>query len=209
MKKKTGFLILFLTFFAASYAQNTVSDIFTKKEVVWYGFDFTNIKMIGPSGFNNPEDIVKTFFSAWNQIIFDEPQKFNIMKLMKMKNVKYSLSMLKERNSKVDPSQLVIDNDYSINRDQIDEIVKSYNPPEQKGIGLVFIMESFNQKEKKGNIWVTFFDIPTKTVLLTERMTGEAGGSAEFRNYWIRSVYNVLLTINNTRFKEWESQYTK
>ena len=117
--------------------------------------------------------------------------------------------MLKPLNSKVDPAQMVIDNDYSITREKIDEIVKSYNPPEQKGIGLVFIMESFNQNEKKGYMWVTFFDVSTKTVLLTEKMFGEAGGSAEFRNYWIKSIYNVLLYINNTEYKVWESQYSR
>jgi len=208
MKKGILFLVLICGVISLTTAQNTVGDIFSKKEVIWYGFDFTNIKMIGSSGFKNPEDIVKTFFSAWNNIVFDELQKFNIMKLMRMKNVKYSLGMLKEMNSRVDPAQLVINNEYSVPREKIDEIVKSYNPPDQKGIGLVFIMESFNYNEKKGYMWVTFFDISTKTVLLTEKMIGDAGGS-EFRNYWIKSIYNVLLNINTTEFKVWESQYSK
>jgi hypothetical protein len=208
MKKTLFILALVSGVTISSIAQNTVGDLFSKKEVVWYGFDFTNIKMIGSSGFNNPQDIVKTFFSAWNNIVFDELEKFNIMKLLKMKSVKYSLSMLKEMNSKVDPAQLVINTDYSINKDQIDEIVSKYNTPDQKGIGMVFIMESFNNNEKKGYMWVTFFDISTKTVLLTERMSGEAGGTS-FRNYWIKTVTNVLLEINKTQLKVWESQYSK
>ena len=209
MRKGILSIMVFFGFISISMAQNTASDIFTKKEIIWYGFDFSHIKMIGSSGFSNPEDIVKTFFSAWNNIVFDELQKFNIMKLMKMKNVKYSLAMFKELNSKVDPKELVIDHEYSLSREQIDEIVSKYNPADQKGIGVSFIMESFNQNEKKGYMWVTFFDVSTKTVLLTEKMTGDAGGSAEFRNYWIKSIYNVLLNINTKEMKVWESQYTK
>jgi hypothetical protein len=208
--RKIVFCLLFLFgIVSLSSAQNTVNDIFTKKEIIWYGFDFSHIKMIGSSGFSNPEDIVKTFFSAWNNIIFDEPQKFSIMRLMKMRSVKFSLGMVKELNSKVDPSQMVIDYGYNLTSELVDEIVGNYKPVEQKGIGLVFIMESFNQNDKIGNMWVTFFDVSTKTILLTKKMTGDAGGSAEFRNYWIKSIYNVLLTINTKELKVWESQYTK
>jgi hypothetical protein len=110
---------------------------------------------------------------------------------------------VKQRNLQVNPDQLRIDNDYSINLSRIDEIVKEYQTTETQGIGLVFIMESFNKNLEKGFMWVTFFDIKTKQVLLSVKMEGDAGGVG-IRNHWARTFYNVLLKIN---MKEWSQKY--
>jgi hypothetical protein len=91
---------------------------------------------------------------------------------------------------------------YHLEEETIFEIVNDYNPETQTGVGVVFIMESFNKEEEKGHMWVVFFDIPTKEVLLMEKMSGAAGGFG-WRNYWARTYYNVLKEIEKTQYKAW------
>ncbi len=57
-------------------------------------------------------------------------------------------------------------------------------------------------------MWVTFFDIASKTVLLTEKMSGKAGG-AGFRNYWARAYYNVMDKIQKKEYLKWKKEHSK
>ena len=69
-------------------------------------------------------------------------------------------------------------------------------------------MESFNKPKRIGTMWVTFFDIASKTVLLTEKMSGKAGG-AGFRNYWARAYYNVMDKIQKKEYLKWKKEHSK
>jgi len=57
-------------------------------------------------------------------------------------------------------------------------------------------------------MYVTFFDIATKKVLITERMIGRASGVG-FRNYWVRPIYEVIKRIYDSKYKSWKYHYLK
>ena len=78
---------------------------------------------------------------------------------------------------------------------QVQGIIDSYRvPDDMQGVGLVFIAESYSKPNVKGAYYVTFFDISTKKVLITERMLGKPSGFG-LRNYWAGSYNNVLKVI--------------
>ncbi len=66
---------------------------------------------------------------------------------------------------------------------------------EYDGYGLVFIVESYSKTAVKGNIWVTFFHVPTKKVVFTKKMAGKASGFG-VRNYWTGAVFDVMKQCN-------------
>jgi hypothetical protein len=200
------FLVLsVLSLTATIQAQYTTADIFKVDKITWYGLDFTNIKLIGSEGFLDPDNIKYTFFNSWNNLVKVEPDKYNLERFFKKKDVDIQLDLVKKRNKTVDPDQLVIDEDYDFHMEKVEEIISEYEV-EGEGIGLVFIMESFNKNEAMGYMWVTFFDIKTKKVLLADNMSGKAGGFG-MRNYWAKSYFNVMREIEKKKYKMWDAEY--
>ena len=68
----------------------------------------------------------------------------------------------------------------------------------------MFIMESMNKASAQASMYVTFIDLASGKVLLTERMTAKAAGFG-FRNYWAKTVYEVLDDIKKSKYKEWKA----
>jgi hypothetical protein len=209
MKNRYSFLTIFLFFCFASvsvisFAQN-VSDVFTTKSITWFGMDFSNARLIGSQAFGNPTEVRDNFMKSWNNLIFDEREKYDIRKVFKKSEVHFDLNLVADRNKSIDPAKLITDEDYIISKEKVQEIIKDYKMNETSGIGLVLIVESFNRTRNKGYMWVTFFDIATKNVLVAEKMEGEAGG-AGLRNYWAKALFNILIKVN---MKTWEEKYVR
>jgi hypothetical protein len=185
-------------------AQN-VSDVFTLKTMTWFGLDFSNARLIGSQAFPNPPDIRDNYMKSWNNLIFDEREKYDIRKIFKKSDVHFDLKLVADLNKAIDPAKLVTDDDCIISKEHVQQIVKGYNTGDAKGIGLVLIVESLNKNRDKGYMWVTFFDLATKDVLVAEKLEGEAGG-AGFRNYWAKALFNILIRVN---MKAWEEKYVR
>ena len=190
MKKITLLSLLAFMFTLPILAQKTYSrpDIFTAKEITWFGLDFSKIKLIDPLGFTNPEDIKNNQFRALNYLVVNEPDKYDLKKFFNKEKVDIDLAVVKERNKLPDVDKLVLDAgaEYSLDEATVREMISAYKPEETEGIGLVFIMEKFDKGQETGFMWVTFFDIASKKVLLTEKMSGKAGGFG-WRNYWAKT----------------------
>ena len=76
----------------------------------------------------------------------------------------------------------------------------------KSGIGVAFIIENFNKGTQEATVYVTFFDIATKKVLVCEKMTGKAMGVG-MRNYWAGAIKSILKQIDATEYKNWKSKY--
>ncbi len=191
MKKLLLFSVIFLSFTHVGNAQYTTADISKIDKITWYGLDFSNVKLIGSIGFTNPESIQSHYFDTWNGLILSEPDKYNLTKYFHKDLVEHYLSVVTVRNTLPIPEELVIETEYSFGTEKVKQIIAEYDSGEREGIGLVFIIEKLNKYKEEANIWVTFFDIKTKEVLLTEYLEGKAGGFG-FRNYWAKTYYNVM-----------------
>lgn len=206
MKKFILIAGIFLVFSFVSKGQYTPADVFKVNNITWYGLDFSNIKLIGSEGFTDPDAIKNQFFYSWNNLIITETDKYDLAGFFHKSSVENDLSIVKERNMLPDPDELVINTDYSFGEDEVKKIISEYDITGKEGIGLVFIMESFNKNEELGYMWVSFFDIETKEVLLSNKMSGKPGGFG-IRNYWAKSFYNVMKSIGKKKWKAWKAQY--
>ena len=204
MKKFILLAVVFLMCIQVSKAQLGTADVFKSTEITWYGLDFSNIRLIGSEGFTDPYAIKNQFFNSWNSIVISEPDKYDLKEFFKKSNVEDDLDLVTERNKLPDENTLVINEAYSFDENKVKEILSNYNSGGKEGVGLVFIMESFNKNEEVGYMWVTFFDMSNGNVLLTKHMSGKAGGFG-LRNYWAKSYYNVLKNIGKKGWKAWEA----
>ena len=66
-------------------------------------------------------------------------------------------------------------------------------------------MESLSKTSENGSMWVTFVDMDTKKLILTERMVGKAMGFG-FRNYYAYTVYKVIQDIKKNKLSAWRSK---
>ena len=207
--KKLMLIFICLIISSQVLQSQETGDIFTSKEAIWYGLDFSKVRLIGTEGFSDVAKIKDVYFSSWNNLIINEPAKYNLQLMFFKDTVFYNLNVVEKRNKLPEVDELVISNDsYSLDKNTIAEIIKEYNSKEKEGLGIVFIMESFNKPKRAGTMWVTFFDIASKTVLLTEKMSGKPGG-AGLRNYWARTYYNVMAKIQKTEYLKWEKESNK
>ena len=141
-------VLLALSFTASSQKNYNTSDIFTISGITWFGLDFSHVKMIGSEGFVDPDAIVNKEFKAMNAVIMNEPDKYDLKKFFDKKTVEIDMSVVRDRNKLPDPDELVLEtmDEYEFGRDKVESIINEYAPAENEGVGLVFIMGKFNQK---------------------------------------------------------------
>ncbi|MCF8258046.1 MAG: hypothetical protein K9J06_10845 [Flavobacteriales bacterium] len=159
--------------------------------VVYYGIDFTMSKFIGSSGFNDPAHIVDVYLDNINQKIIIERERYDFGILLGRRFYDIDLDMLSGRNRSINPYEVVTNSNHTISSDQIGQLVASYNPQAQEGVGLVIVMESLDKLREEGVMHFTFFDIKSKKVLHIRKETGKASGFG-IRNYWMNPVREAL-----------------
>ena len=203
MKKILFILILCLNIQLLS-AQSSFSEIKKQHSWVWLGLDFSNTKLLGSEGFNDPKKIIDHYFIAWNQLIFDEGDKYNVKGAFKLKQMYTEDSYFDLLNSKVKSNDIFVDRSYSVSKSDINNIVKNYNFSNIKQkICLVFIVERLDKPKEQAVVWVTLINSNTKEIILTERMIGKPGGFG-FRNYWAGAVYDIIKQIKKKKYKQWK-----
>lgn len=157
-----------------------------EKRVVFFGFDFSNVKLIGTGEFNDPKSIRDKYFPGWNKYFDDrrDDGECSVKKNYKKETVIYDFGMVTQRNKDVNYKNLVIDDqDYSFNSGVIENTIKTYET-DLKGLGLVIIVETLNKPKHLATMYATFFDIQTKKVILAKPLKGAASGKYGFNNYW-------------------------
>ena len=190
--KKILLILAIITFQITVKSQHTVKDIFDADNLYFFGVDFTKAKFIGPGGFNNLEKIQNSYFYFWNQIFIDEASKYNLKKAYRVRYVNIDFQKVFKRNDSLNIYKIVsTDNSYKLNKEDVKALVNEYKNSGINGIGLIYIVEAFNHDLQEAVIWVSFFDIKTGKLLLTQRIRGGLFG-VNFRNWWARGIYNVL-----------------
>ena len=187
--------------------------IFTSNEMVWFGLDFTKTHFVGSfdHGFGansaNGYDLRTKWIPAWNNLIVKEQYNFDLRRCFRKRYVYYDIASVDRLNDKLDPEQLLNYNETKIGKELIPEMVKKYTSSEkQNGLGLVFIIENFNKNTKKAGLYVTFFDIETRKVLLCEYMSGNPVGFG-LRNYWAGAVKDILNWVDFYEYRKWKNRY--
>jgi hypothetical protein len=200
-------------FLGFSKKEFDTKSIFTSYEIVWYGLDFTKAHCIGnfDEGFEkdtrNTDYLQKVWIPSLNNLIATEQNNFNLKKAFKKQFVYYDLTSINHLNEKLDTQELLNYNETRITQSILKEMIKKYEGSKYKeGIGLAFIVENFNKNSNTGSLYVTFFDIATKKVLMQEYMTGKPAGLG-LRNYWAGAVKDILMQIDFFEYYKWKNKY--
>lgn len=163
----------------------------TSTPIVYYGIDFTLVKFVGSSGFSDPAHIVDIYLDKINQKIIMEQDNYDMGIFFRRRDFDIDLEMLSGRNRSLNPYEVVTNSNHNISEEQIRELVSTYNPQAQEGIGLVIVMESLDKLRERGTMYFTLFDIKTKKVVHTRKESGEPSGFG-ITNYWMKPVYEAI-----------------
>jgi glycosyltransferase involved in cell wall biosynthesis len=188
----------------------TLKDFFNSSETsaLYLGIDFTRAKLIDDATANEM-DIRDRQFAGINDLIVTETKKFDMNSAFHKSNIDHDLGLVAKRNEKADAEKIKSTSTSDFHRlkeDDITALVKGFDFGDKKGIGLLFVMEAMSKSGKAAAIWVTFIDMKTKKVLLTERIECKTKMAIGFRNYWASSVKSLLDEIEDRKYKEWKNK---
>jgi hypothetical protein len=207
--KKTSALVALLSFFILTVQAQSEKDVVSAREITWLGLDFSKALFVGSftqfadAGEKGGSEIKDKFIPSWNDLVVNERQKYDLKKAYGKDNVIYDLDIVTKRNAGIDVAKMTSLNAQAdhIKKEDIGKIVSQYKTS-KKGIGLVYIVDTFDKPEEKGDIWVTFFDMATHKVLVAEKFTGKAGGFG-LRNYWAKPVFEVMTKSSADAYEDW------
>jgi len=188
----------------------SVQDVFTQKQLIWYGLDFSQAKFVGTFTNFNPKEgkgpmvLRDIYFEGWNNVIVDEKKKYDLKYFFGKDVVKYDLSKVSPINAAVDTAAMMATSVTPLSGKQIQQAVLHYRNADTSGLGLVFIIESFDKNQDLGTMHATFFDVATGVVLFTKKIKSGAEGMG-VRNYWIKTVYTSMEALHNN-WKKWAKE---
>jgi len=205
------FFTFLYAFFLVIFNVSAQDELFHSDEIVWYGIDFSKAKFVGEfsqfanAGIKSNKEIQVLYFPEWNDLIINEPGKYNIRKFYGFDFFANELNLVTKNNASADIN-VIFDpsTPNKLSNEKIQKLINSYNIKSKKGLGLVFIVESFNKVEERGYIYVTFFDQATKKVLATNLYEGKPGGIG-VKNYWARVILNVM-EVSGKEFKQMKKE---
>jgi len=211
--KKGIILVLFLITALVGKSQ-TAKDLFrpSNVDIFWLGVDFSHVKLIGDfsqfngAGEKNNIQIRDKYFAAWNKLILNEPDKYDIKGMLRKDNIIIDIGMLMKLNSTTPLEEMESYNTPNYTKKDIEDFVSLYDTKGKKGIGILFLAESLNKIEKEAYFHFIAIDMETKKVLIHDRIRGEPGGIG-LRNYWAGSIHSVIKSIKMNRYYIWKDQF--
>jgi len=209
MKKLFILTALILAGYSGKLFAQDVNSVFSTKEIVWFGVDFSNVKLVGTStDFANLNDIRDKQFNAINNLFISEPEKYDPKKAFKKDKVTNDFSVVEKRNISMDIDKLLVQTENTLSKETIEGMIKEYTPKEAtSGIGACFVMENLikTEKDSHATLYTVFFDIATKKVLICEKTSSVAGGFG-FKNFWAKTVF---MTLDKFSMPALEKKYKK
>jgi DNA integrity scanning protein DisA with diadenylate cyclase activity len=194
-----------------SFSQS-LKEFFNNSEMqlTYLGIDFTKARLINVPDANS-FDIRNRLYGSINDLVVNEPKKFDIAGAFHKSNVSSNLTAVRAKNDKINAEEIVSSNTddfYRLKDTDIAAVVKALNIDKKNGIGFLFVMEGMKKMDKKGvaSIWVVLVDMQSKKVLMTERFESKATGIG-FRNYWASTIKETLDEIEKKKYKDWKSTF--
>ena len=184
----------------------TIQDVFkAETNLTWLGIDFSGVKILGHTDIE-VEDFTNRQFAGINELVLNEPKKFDLPKAFHKATVTTDLSIVKAKNKGLDPDKIKSANDADRTRftnATIEKMVKGYDFGGKKGVGVVIIMESMSKTAERSSMYITFINMSNGNVIHTERIEEKVGGFG-LRNYYAKSIYEMLKDIEKSKYKDWK-----
>lgn len=204
MKKR--FTFLFILSAVVSLNAQDAKTVFNTEKIVFYGLDFTKAKFAIPDA--KPDEIKDTYFSAWNTTVFSDNGRFPKESAFGKVTVYGDPTVVEKRNATVNANNISSPYNAPLSKAEIESIINEYKDGRKtEGLGVVFIVEYFSKKEKRGVADVVFFDIATRKVLLAKRMNGEPRGGG-LNSYWMGVIQQMFEKMTETDYALWRKEVT-
>ena len=159
--------------------------------LVYYGFDFTYLKLSNGSKMGQSAELIQKYFYTWNKELSDDLLTFqNLKKWMKKPSMVLGNPVFTNYTHR-NPHQFVTAQNFCISFSDLQKIVKSYILTEKQGIGMVINLVNFNKEREYALVYVTFFDIQTREILYAVEATGKAGGGG-MTKHWATGVESAV-----------------
>lgn len=197
----------------SSTMAQTARDLFSANDikVSWLGIDFSHAKFIGgfsqiqDAGELSPSDIKNKYFPAWNQLIIKEQKKYDVAGMLRKEKIFYDMDIVTNINSNTLLEGMEASSAPNYTMNDLKKFVSAYPLEGKSGIGIAFIVESFNKGTEQAIIYFVAISMSTKEVLIYEKINAHPGGFG-IRNYWGGAIFDVIKQINKTYYKKWKSQ---
>lgn len=179
-------------------AQHSTKDITKAKELVFYGLDFTFLKLIHEDGFvdKNGKPMCKTlpfkYFAEWNELFLIERKKFNLTNYFVVPDYKIDMDVVTARNKAYATDGCIVsDESYRVTAEQMATAVQAYGSEGETGLGVVVFVESFNKVKARAIVHSVFFNIADHSIVKIDDQEGAPSGEG-FRNYWVNAINRAL-----------------
>lgn len=205
------FAVLLLSGFSLPAFSQGLKEFFNNSEMplVYLGIDFSKTRVINVPDANS-FDIRNRLFGSINDVVVNEPKKYDIASALHKTNVSSNLTAVKAKIEKINAEDILSSNTSDFNRlteTDIAAVVKSLSIEKKSGIGLLFVMEGMKKVDKSGmaSVWAVLVDMQTKKVLMCERFENKATGIG-FRNYWASTIKETIKDMEG-KYKDWKAKY--
>ncbi len=198
-------LAVFLTIPCILNGQTMADALYNGTQVTWVGLDFSNAKFVPAVEFTEVDADPQLAILKWNNLLEQEPEKFNLCKALESTRCSTNTSFMRKVHEGLTSEELLGRESYSLDKAEIPGMVKDYDT-KGEGVGVVFIVSSFDKTQNMAEYWVTFFNMETKEILHTQRLAAKPSGFG-MRNYWAGSVYQALKTIQKNHLNTWRTQF--
>ncbi|MDR2038339.1 MAG: hypothetical protein LBQ60_10500 [Bacteroidales bacterium] len=190
MKKYCLFLSLIILSTIVSAQQDSKKSMAVAADpVVWCGIDFTSAKFVNVQ---ETAEQVKGVLNPINTLIITESKKYDVPKFFKKKQVFFELSLVQERNGKIEPDHLISYNPNHLSYEDLQKVTTAYKGVSDKAeTGLIFIVENCDKASMSASVYVCFFDIKTGDIIYYTRKEGKPKGFG-LRNFWAYSFYSIM-----------------
>jgi hypothetical protein len=200
--------VFFFVFTISLHAQERSAIFDSEVPVTWLGVDFSSVRFIGDRARLGSRSDVHKLMMAINDLVLHEPAKYNVAAAIGRSSVENAIEVTRDHNEELELDRVFTDDagqHIRLSSADIQDIVSSYDFKGKPGLGLMFVAESFNKLNEEGTFFVTFVDLDARRVLFTERMTAKPAGIG-LRNYWGRTIYNILTQIKLKQFEIWKKR---
>jgi hypothetical protein len=201
-------LILFLSVLSVSAsAQRTMKDFINNScDIVWLGFDFSQARMVGCTWKPDPVQVKNEFIPAWNEKT-NESGRFDWKKAFQNDKVIIDYGPVSKGNALIDESKLMVATPYTITKATVAEAVKAMDLGDRNdGIGVVIVIEAFDQPRTNGYGYIAFFDISTRQMLHSQSVSGGAMGFS-FQAFWEKSILGMRDVVASRVFRDVRKKY--
>lgn len=187
-------LPIILTFcMYGAFAQNgqfQERDVFTVKNLTFYGYDYSLFKFYDDEQRISPD--IKEHSFAWVGRMIKEIPEEVMEKWLKKEKIVYNFDVTINKTKELISENLISTSAHKIPKDTLQSILSNYDLAEKEGTGLVVILECFNRSMKAVTAYYLFFDIKTQKIIRSYYISSSDGnqynhvgdwGMAQFINF--------------------------